>query len=41
MPARTPAEAGLEPLGRNAVHTGTLCVDTPDRPAPWSFEPGL
>jgi len=26
---------------RNAVHTGTLCVYTPDRPAPWSFEPGL
>ena len=26
---------------RNAVHTGTLCVYTPDRPAPWSFVPGL
>ena len=25
----------------NTVHTGTLCVYTPDRPAPWSFGPGL
>jgi hypothetical protein len=23
---------------RNAVHTGTRCVYTPDRPVPWSFQ---
>jgi hypothetical protein len=26
---------------RNAVHTGTVCSYTPDRPAPWCFEPIL
>jgi len=33
--------AGLGLHLRNAVHTGTLCVYTPDRPAPWSFGPML
>jgi hypothetical protein len=26
---------------RNAVHTGTVCSYTPDRPTPWRFEPIL
>jgi hypothetical protein len=26
---------------RNAVHTGTVCSYTPDRAAPWCFEPML
>lgn len=26
---------------RNAVHTGTVCSYTPDRPTPWCFEPIL
>jgi hypothetical protein len=26
---------------RNTVHTGTLCVYTPDRAVPWSFGRGL
>src|SRR5262245_7837199 len=37
-------EASYPTLGRhlrNAVHTGTICSYTPERPEPWRFEPTL